>query len=123
MDRPTAQHRYKRDHVERSRELRREMTPAEKILWKELRGRRFDGFKFRRQQPIGNFIADFLCASARVIIELDGESHVGRDQPDSVRQHEIEAMGYRVLRFWNHDIYDDQDTVMETIWRACQSQY
>jgi very-short-patch-repair endonuclease len=114
-----------REHIrllyERARELRREMTPAEIILWKHLRDRRFSGFKFRRQQPINDAwsIADFFCASALLIIELDGETHVGRDTEDQERQARLESLGYRVLRFWNHDVYDDLDTVLEAIWSAC----
>ena len=97
------------------------MTPAEEILWKYLRDRRFEGFKFRRQQPIDHYIADFCCFSARVIVELEGESHVGRENHDAIRQAYLEAQGFRVLRFLNHDIYEDKDTVLEAIWQACSS--
>jgi very-short-patch-repair endonuclease len=65
-----------------SRELRRRMTPTEKRLWYHLRGRRFAGWKFRRQTPIAGYIVDFYCARARLVIELDGESHVGKEKPD-----------------------------------------
>jgi very-short-patch-repair endonuclease len=92
------------------------MTPAEAILWRELRGRRFDGVKFRRQQPVGSYIADFLCPGLKVIVELDGESHLGREVEDRTRQVDLERMGFHVLRFSNTDIYDDLSTVMENLW-------
>jgi very-short-patch-repair endonuclease len=97
------------------------MTPAEAILWKHIRGRRFDGLKFRRQQPINEAraIADFFCAAATLIVELDGDSHVGREPEDASRQARLEALGYGVLRFWNHEIYEDLDTVLDNIWMAC----
>src|SRR4051794_24074383 len=91
----------------RARALRRDSTPAEQILWRELRNRRFVGFKFRRQQSIGPFIADFYCAASALIIELDGESHLGKEQPDKDRQDWFEAQGFKVLRFWNNEVYDD----------------
>ena len=97
------------------------MTPAEAILWKHVRAKRFDGFKFRRQQPIGPFIADFVCPSARVIIELDGDSHTGQEVKDANRQAGLERLGYRVLRFWNHDVYDDLEMVLDNIWFACDA--
>ena len=106
---------------ERVRELRKNMTPAEAILWNQLRDRRFSGFKFRRQQPINEAwaIADFFCASALLIVELDGETHVGRDAEDHERQSRLESLGYLVLRFFNHDVYEDLETVLETIWSSC----
>ncbi|MGL6095525.1 MAG: endonuclease domain-containing protein [Fimbriiglobus sp.] len=107
---------------ERARTLRVNMTPAETILWKHLRGRGFDGIKFRRQQPINEAwcIADFFCARCMLVIELDGETHVGRDVEDANRAARLESFGYRVLRFLNSDIYDDLDTVLEVIWETCR---
>jgi len=67
---------------DRARVLRRNSTPAEVILWRDLRNRRFDGHKFRRQRPIGPFIADFYCAALALVIELDGDSHLGKELPD-----------------------------------------
>jgi very-short-patch-repair endonuclease len=102
-----------------ARRLRRELTPAEKILWGQLRNRRFAGFKFRRQQPIDRYVADFFCAAARLVVELDGESHVGKDVHDATRQAYLETQGLRVVRFWNTLVYDDLDTVLEVIWELC----
>jgi very-short-patch-repair endonuclease len=103
----------------RSRALRREMTPAEKILWGRLRDRRFAGFKFRRQHVIGPYIVDFYCAQARLVLEIDGETHLGRERPDQTRQSWLEGQGLKVVRFWNTEVYDDGDPVMEIIWREC----
>src|SRR5581483_5168209 len=108
-------------HTQRARELRREMTRTEKRLWPELRGRRFSGFKFRRQTPLAGFIADFYCARARLAIELDGESHVGQEARDKNRQQALESAGVKVLRFWDTAIYEDLDAVLEMIWRECCS--
>ena len=108
--------------TQRARELRREMTPTEKRLWAQLRGRRFAGYKFRRQTPIAGYIADFYCAQARLILELDGESHVGKGTRDENRRRTLKSKGFRILRFWDTEIYDDLEAVLELIWRACQSQ-
>ncbi len=111
--------RYPTGHVpviyERARRLRREPTPAERILWKELRNRRFGGLKFRRQQPIDCYIADFFCATARVVIELDGDSHMGKAERDALRQAYIESHDLRVVRFWNSEVYDELEWVLDSI--------
>src|SRR5436305_562887 len=88
----------------RARQLRKDQTSAEARIWRELRYRRFAGYKFRRQHPIGPFIADFYCHEARLVIEFDGESHLGREDYDRRRQDWLEAHGYKVLRFYNNDI-------------------
>jgi very-short-patch-repair endonuclease len=97
------------------------MTPAEAILWRKLRGRQFDGIKFRRQQPVGPYIVDFLCAQLNLIIELDGDTHLGRETEDRDRQAEIERMGLRVLRYTNPNIYDDLEMVLNDIWTHVNS--
>jgi very-short-patch-repair endonuclease len=96
------------------------MTPTELRLWNQLRGRRFAGYKFRRQTPIAGYIADFYCAQARLILELDGESHVGKEAEDEERSKSLEAKGIKVLRIWDTEIYDDLDAVLEMIWRECE---
>jgi len=84
--------------VEVAREFRRELTPSEALLWDALRNRRLDGFKFRRQQPIGPFVADFYCDDAALIVELDGPIHRGHRAADQERQRLLESLGLRVLR-------------------------
>ena len=105
---------------ERARQLRREMTPAERVLWKHLRGSRFDGFKFRRQHPIGPFFADMAFHECRLLIELDGETHLGKEKNDDKRTLYLNQHQWLVLRFWNTQVYDDTEAVLESIYRACQ---
>jgi len=113
----------RRDRVlkARSQRLRREATPAERILWGCLRGRRFARFKFRRQHPLGPYILDFYCAALHLCVELDGETHVGKEAKDEARQRWIEGQGVKVLRFWNPDVYERLDSVMETVWQECET--
>ena len=106
---------------ERARNLRRRSTDAERILWHELRGRRFDGLRFRRQQPIGPYIVDFYCSEARLVIELDGETHRGRELADRERQSRLELEGLRVLRAGNEEVYDNLEGVLEAIWEVCRA--
>jgi very-short-patch-repair endonuclease len=97
--------RVAKEKLERSRELRREMTPVEKILWQELRGNKL-GVHFRRQQVIAGFIVDFYCHKADLVIELDGSVHEGSEQKvsDAERDKALDAMGLRVFRFKNEDV-------------------
>ena len=95
------------------------MTPAEVILWRELRGRRFAKYKFRRQRPIGPYIADFYCHDAKLVVEVDGETHIGREGYDESRQRDLEGWGSRVLRFWNNQVYDQVECVLEGIFDEC----
>ncbi|MDG4905201.1 DUF559 domain-containing protein [Mesorhizobium sp. WSM4898] len=97
-----------------ARRMRRESTEGEDRLWQELRGRRLDKIKFRRQVPVGRFVADFVCAEARLIIEIDGSQHAGSPH-DQERDAELKAKGFRVLRFWNDDVLKDLDAVCDTI--------
>ncbi|PTE07444.1 endonuclease domain-containing protein [Mesorhizobium helmanticense] len=97
-----------------ARSLRREMTEAEGRLWHELRDRRLDRIKFRRQVPVGKYIADFVCLEAGLIVEIDGSQHA-ESEPDKIRQAELEARGFRVLRFWNDDVLKDLNAVCDTI--------
>ncbi|WP_202314263.1 endonuclease domain-containing protein [Mesorhizobium sp. L-8-10] len=97
-----------------ARAMRRAPTDAEEKLWAELRDRRLDRIKFRRQLPIGNYIADFVCLDAKLLIEIDGSQH-GESQYDRVRDAELKSRGFRVLRFWNDDVLRDLDAVCDTI--------
>jgi very-short-patch-repair endonuclease len=91
------------------RDLRQRSTKAEKILWPELRSRRFEGKKFKRQHSIGNYIVDFYCSSSRLIIELDGEVHQNKEQQitDAFRDENLKDMGFKVLRLSNDLIIHD----------------
>ena len=96
-----------------ARNLRRRSTDAENRLWYHLRGRRFERTKFVRQFPIGGFVADFACRDAHIAIELDGGQH--STETDVPRTRVIEAFGYRVLRFWNNDVLENTQGVLEAI--------
>ena len=99
----------------RARQLRRDATDAEQLLWSVLRDRQLAGDKFRRQTPIGPYIVDFLCMQGRLIIELDGGQHQQRADSDRERTEFLESLGYRVLRFWNNDVFDDLASVVDAI--------
>jgi very-short-patch-repair endonuclease len=105
----------------RARQLRRDQTDAEKKLWERLRARRFGGFRFRRQFPIGNFIADFACPHARLVVELDGGQHLEQAAKDAWRTRLIEQRGYRVIRFWDAEVLTGIDGVLERIERVLRA--
>ena len=101
-----------------ARHLRRNGTVAEQILWVELRARRLDGYKFRRQAKLSGYIVDFFCPEAKLTIELDGIVHEGREAEDRARRHDLEAAGYLELRFSNEDIAERLHWVLHEIRRA-----
>jgi very-short-patch-repair endonuclease len=101
--------------VSTARRLRRDQTDAERKLWFRLRDRRLRGLKFRRQVTIGPYIVDFCCESARLIVELDGGQHAIQQQQDAKRTETLEAQGYLVLRFWNNDVVQNMDGVLQSI--------
>jgi very-short-patch-repair endonuclease len=100
---------------ENARQLRRELTDAERRLWTHLRQNQLDGHRFRRQVPIGPYIVDFACLSARVLIEVDGGQHTDALHYDAARSAWLEARGYQVLRFWNNDVLSNTDGVLMVI--------
>lgn len=102
-------------NIKRARDLRRDQTKAEDIFWNEVRNKNFLGLKFRRQVPIGKYIADFVCDQEKLIIELDGDQHAEQEEYDEKRTQVLESHGYRVIRFWNADIYKDIDGVFEEL--------
>ncbi|HWV96433.1 MAG TPA: endonuclease domain-containing protein [Xanthobacteraceae bacterium] len=101
----------------RAKTLRITMTDAERLLWSRLRAHRLAGLSFRRQAPIGPYIADFVCHECRLVIELDGGQHAGEREAasDAKRTQWLTHKGYRVLRFWNSDVTSRCDTVVQTI--------
>lgn len=99
-----------------SKILRKNQTEAEAKLWHDLRGRRCGGFKFRRQYIIDEYVVDFACVSAKLVVEIDGPTHEGREDYDAARTQHILNRGYRVVRFSNADIYDEIDAVVEAIF-------
>ena len=104
----------------RAKRLRKDSTDVERLLWWQLRAHRLAGWKFRRQQPIGPYIVDFVCFEKQIIIELDGGQHSQRMKYDSMRSAWLAGQGFRVLRFWNHEVLQDPQTVVEVIAKECE---
>ncbi len=106
--------------MNRARELRKHLTDAERFLWRHLRSRQLAGYKFRRQQPLGHFIVDFVCLEKRLIIESDGGQHNELAQAvyDARRSEWLEQQGFRVIRFWDHEVLNQLDEVKAAIDRA-----
>jgi primosomal protein N' (replication factor Y) len=100
-----------------ARHLRKAMTDAEKSLWSVLRNRQLGNFKFRRQRPIGPFIADFVCMERQLIVEADGGQH-NENQNDQTRTAWLESNGWEVIRFWNNEILKNLDGVQQRILEA-----
>ena len=120
MQRPQHNPRRRILKHERARELRAEMTESERRLWAQLRRKQMAGVRFRRQQAIGPYVADFYCAAAKLIVELDGGQHGGDEEIlyDAARTRWFEVNHYRVLRFTNVEFLSDPQLVLENIWRA-----
>ncbi|MEM7730418.1 MAG: DUF559 domain-containing protein [Pseudomonadota bacterium] len=100
-----------------AKQLRQQDVPAEYLLWQELRGRRCGGYKFVRQQPIASYVVDFVCRRAKVVVELDGLTHMHRVSYDTKRTQELERYGYQVIRFDNEDVYQSLSEVVEAIFQ------
>jgi very-short-patch-repair endonuclease len=113
--------RLLRPRTHRARALRREETPAERELWRWLRGRKLEGAKFRRQQPLGPFVVDFFCQEAWLVVEADGASHFPTPVRDHTRDLWLAAAGITVLRFENCQILHHTAAVLERIRKAIQS--
>jgi very-short-patch-repair endonuclease len=114
---PKAVFSHTRARTARARKLRATMTDAERKLWSVLRGAQMNGHSFRRQHPIGNYVADFWCADARLVVEVDGGQHnLSRELVRDARRSEILAQqGIKVIRFWNNDVLLNLDGVWQVI--------
>ncbi len=101
-----------------ARTLRKKSTDAERLLWRRLRNRFFAGFRFRRQETIGPYIVDFVCFELKAIIETDGGQHstIENEKRDADRARYLASCGYRIIRFWNHEILGNIDIVLEKIY-------
>ncbi|MDA0692207.1 MAG: endonuclease domain-containing protein [Nitrospinae bacterium] len=105
-----------------AKNLRKNSTDAERKMWSLLRNRQLVGYKFRRQHPIKNFIVDFACIEKQLIIEVDGGQHLERKKEDDERTQFLEIQGYRVLRFWNDQIFKETESVLEMILKALEEE-
>jgi len=103
---------------DRSRQLRRNQTDAEKALWRLLRGRTLSGFKFRRQHPVGRYIADFVCLERKLIIELDGGQHAEQTAYDQAPEAKLQTLGFRTIRIWNHQLLQEREAAAAVILEA-----
>ncbi|HEY0112775.1 MAG TPA: endonuclease domain-containing protein [Allosphingosinicella sp.] len=99
--------------------LRQDSTDAEQRLWHELRGRRLEGHKFKRQWTLGPYVVDFCCWEQRLVVEVDGSQH--SDEIDAPRTEWLNSRGYRVIRFWNNDVVTNMDGVLQTILAALKT--
>jgi len=106
-----------------ARILRKKPTWAEKLVWRWLRGRRFSGYKFRRQHPVGRYSLDFFCEEARLAIELDGGQHGFAEQRkhDAEREQFLASLSIKVLRFWNSRLRREAQAIRDTIFRELQA--
>ena len=104
----------------RAKNLRQNMSEAETRLWHHLRAGRLNGYKFRRQQPMGNYIVDFVCVTPKLIIEADGGQHAEQAEYDQARSLYLSGLGFTVLRFWNDEILRQTDEVLSEILRVFQ---
>lgn len=105
-----------------AKDLRNNMTDAERRLWQSLRGQALDGHKFRRQQVLGSYIVDFICLPARLIVEVDGGQHL-ESATDAKRDAWLVEQGFRVMRFWNNDVLLNTEAVLESILAALAAPY
>ena len=101
--------------LQRARELRTDLTATEQLLWSRLRRRQVAGCKFRRQQVLGPYIVDFACLEEKLVIELDGGQHAAQRSYDQRRTRWLEQVGFRVLRFWDHQVFEELDAVLQVI--------
>ena len=104
-----------------SKALRQNQTKAEEVVWRHLRNRRLGGYKFRRQVILGSYIIDFLCLEPKLIIELDGGQHAEQQTYDKKRTLYLNKLGYKVIRFWNHDVLNKTEDILENILLAVQN--
>ena len=104
-----------------AKNLRKTSTKAERLLWRYLRAKRLEGYKFRRQEPIGNYIVDFVCFEKRIVIEVDGSQHQIETDKDTIRDEWLKKQGFRVLRFWNNEVLRNMEGVYEVIKESCLS--
>jgi len=105
-----------------AKELRRNMSPAETKLWQHLRAHQMGDVHFRNQHAIGNYIVDFCAPRRKLIIELDGSQHLEQQEYDNERTKYLETRGYQVLRFWNNDVMNNTEIVLQVIWNALKNE-
>ncbi len=103
-----------------AKRLRKNQTGAERLLWSRLRDRQLAGCYFRRQSPIGPYVVDFVCRERRLVVEVDGSQHAFRREKDRRRTEWLESRRYRVVRFWNREVLEDVEEVLEAVLGALE---
>ena len=98
-----------------ARALRKRLTEAERLLWRHMQNRELGGWKFKRQYPVGSFIVDFICLEKNLVIEVDGGQHAENEDQDAGRSAYLNKMGYQVIRFWNNQVLQETEGVLEAI--------
>jgi very-short-patch-repair endonuclease len=111
--------RLSKDITPTAKILRKRLTDTERFLWTYLRAKQLEGLKFRRQEPIGRYIADFVCHEKRIVIEVDGGQHSTNKDKDRERDNWFKVQGYKVLRFWNNEVLTNIAGVLEVIRENC----
>jgi very-short-patch-repair endonuclease len=106
-------------NIKLAKTLRKKMTEAERKLWGRLKTKQIEGLRFRRQEPIGEYIVDFACYEKRIIIELDGDGHLLKVEKDNERDDWFSQHGFKVLRFWNQEVLGNLEGVLVMVWNAC----
>ena len=104
-----------------AKQLRNNQTDAEIHLWKRIKSRQLKGYKFRRQHIFSNYIVDFVCIELKLIIEIDGSQHQAQKEYDKIRTQYLNSIGFKVLRFWNNEILEQVESVVEAILQALPS--
>lgn len=112
--------KYNPELKERARELRKNSTPSEIELWKVLQGGKIGGYTFNRQKPLDEYIVDFYCKKLGLVIEIDGDSHDGKENYDKQRQQRLEALGLTVIRFYDHDVMNHLEGVLHEIQKKIE---
>jgi len=105
-----------------SRTLRKNMTLSEILLWQQLKKKQVLGYDFHRQKPIDEYVADFYCPRLKLVIEIDGDSHDGKEEADRKRQEKLESLGLTVMRFWDSDVKSNVDGIVEQLREWIEAQ-
>ena len=121
VERLIIKRRIKESTTANARALRSNMTDAESMLWRAVRGRQINGHRFRRQHPIGPYIADFACLEKKCVIELDGGQHQDQMDDDERRTTFLQEQGWHVLRFWNNDVLGNLEGVLMRLSETLES--
>jgi very-short-patch-repair endonuclease len=96
-----------------ARKLRKDMTLSEILLWQHMKGKQLLWYDFHRQKPIDEYVVDFYCPRLKLVLEIDGDSHEGKEEEDKIRQEKLESLGLTVMRFWDWDVKDNVDGIVE----------